>query len=129
GFPVARGTNTPPDRFDQFPLEAAAAVGACVEAAACTGDPVWREEAQRAFDWFIGRNDLRQSLYDENTGGCRDALHVDRINLNQGAEATVAFALARHDLELLQTVPQQVSSDASAKATAELQLPDTVQVA
>ncbi len=63
--------------FDQQPIEAQATVSACIEAYNATNDPSWITEAWRAFDWFLGRNDLRLSLYDSATGGCRDGLHAD----------------------------------------------------
>ncbi|HOK47425.1 MAG TPA: glycosyl transferase family 1, partial [Bryobacteraceae bacterium] len=81
-------------RFDQQPLEAGAMVTACLEAGRITGDNYWKNAAQRAFEWFLGRNDLRLPLYDPVTGGCRDGLHPDRVNENQGAEATLAFLIA-----------------------------------
>jgi hypothetical protein len=54
----------------------------------------WLEEAQRVFRWFLGKNDLGVALYDETTGGCRDGLHPDRMNENQGAESTLSFLMA-----------------------------------
>ena len=54
----------------------------------------WGERARRAFGWFLGQNQLQQSLYDPRTGGCRDGLHADRVNENQGAESTLSFLLA-----------------------------------
>ena len=51
-------------------------------------------EAKRAFEWFLGRNDLALPLYDSTTGGCVDGLHADRVNENQGAESTLAFHLS-----------------------------------
>ncbi|MEN9307806.1 MAG: hypothetical protein RL173_1738, partial [Fibrobacterota bacterium] len=51
-------------------------------------------EAKRAFEWFLGRNDLGIPLYDPNSGGCGDGLHRDRTNENQGAESTLAFHLS-----------------------------------
>lgn len=81
-------------RFDQQPVEAGGMVSACLEAARLTGDLYWRQAAQRAMEWFLGRNDLKLSLYDSSTGGCRDGLHPDRANQNQGAEATLAFLTA-----------------------------------
>jgi len=80
--------------FDQQPLEAQAMVSACHEAFRATGDTVWLLEARRAFEWFLGRNDLGLPLYDFNSGGCSDGLHKDRVNENQGAESTLAFHLA-----------------------------------
>ncbi len=87
-------------RFDQQPIEAQTTVSACLEAHRATGEPRWREHAFCAFEWFLGRNDLGVSLYDGATGGCRDGLHPDRVNENQGAESTVAFLTALAELTL-----------------------------
>jgi glycosyltransferase involved in cell wall biosynthesis len=81
-------------RFDQQPLEAHAMISACLEAYALTRDRSWHLAARRCFEWFLGRNDLRQPLYDPTTGGCRDALGSDRVNQNQGAESSLAFLLS-----------------------------------
>jgi glycosyltransferase involved in cell wall biosynthesis len=87
-------------RFDQQPVEAQATVSACLEAYRITGDKCWRKEAGRAFDWFSGRNDLNLPVYDPTTGGCRDGLHPDRANENQGAESTLAYLQALLELRL-----------------------------
>ena len=87
-------------RFDQQPVEAQAMVSACLEAYTVTGDRRWQKEARRAFEWFLGRNDLNLPLYDPTTGGCRDGLHPDRPNENQGAESTLAFLQALLELHL-----------------------------
>jgi hypothetical protein len=55
---------------------------------------MWFREAKRAFEWFLGRNDLGVPLYDSTTGGCSDGLHAERISENQGAESSLAFHLA-----------------------------------
>ena len=81
-------------RFDQQPVEACATVSACLEVYRLTEEGYWSEEAQRVFRWFLGKNDLRVPLYDETTGGCKDGLHPDRINENQGAESTLSFLMA-----------------------------------
>ena len=80
--------------FDQQPVEAQAMVSACREAFRATGEAKWADEARRAFEWFLGRNDLGTALYDSTTGGCSDGLHADRISENQGAESTLAFHLS-----------------------------------
>ncbi|HAH04966.1 MAG TPA: glycosyl transferase family 1 [Elusimicrobia bacterium] len=85
--------------FDQQPIEAQAMVSACLEAYRCTSDDYWFSQARRAFDWFLGRNDLGIPLYDPNTGGCRDGLHVDRVNQNQGAESTLAFLVSLTEMQ------------------------------
>lgn len=80
--------------FDQQPVEAQAMVSACLEAFRATQDASWSSEAKRAFEWFLGRNDLGLPLYDSSSGGCSDGLHPDRVNENQGAESTLAFQLS-----------------------------------
>jgi glycosyltransferase involved in cell wall biosynthesis len=80
--------------FDQQPVEAQAMVSASLDAFRLTGDAAWSREARRAFEWFLGRNDLDLPLYDPLSGGCGDGLHSDRVNANQGAESTLAFHLA-----------------------------------
>ena len=80
--------------FDQQPVEAHAMVSACLVSRRVTGNQRWTEHARHAFSWFLGENQLQQWLYDPTTGGCRDGLHPDRVNENQGAESTLAFLLA-----------------------------------
>ena len=97
-------------RFDQQPVEAGGAVSACLEAYRATGDDHWRKEAWSAFNWFLGDNDLQIALYDPITGGCRDGLHPERVNENQGAESTLAFLMAQFEMRLLGEVDGSRSS-------------------
>jgi hypothetical protein len=90
--------------FDQQPIEAQAMVSACLEAYRTTADFWWYEQAQRAFDWFIGWNDLGLELYSPESGGCRDGLHVDRVNGNEGAESTLAFLLSLGEMRQAQNM-------------------------
>ncbi|HKZ19186.1 MAG TPA: glycosyltransferase, partial [Acidimicrobiia bacterium] len=76
--------------FDQQPLEAWAMADACVRAAEVTGDPGWMVPARVAVSWFLGANDQRAELYDATSGGCCDGLTAEGLNLNQGAESTLA---------------------------------------
>jgi hypothetical protein len=87
--------------YDQQPVEAQCMVSACIEAFRVTSDHFWFEKAKMAFDWFLGRNDLGIALYDSEDGGCADALHIDRINENQGAESTLAFMLSLAEMHLV----------------------------
>jgi glycosyltransferase involved in cell wall biosynthesis len=89
-------------RFDQQPIEAAGAVSACLQAFHTTGDESWHKEAWSAFNWFLGDNDLQLPLYDSETGGCRDGLHPERVNQNQGAESTLSFLMAALEMRFLQ---------------------------
>jgi glycosyltransferase involved in cell wall biosynthesis len=89
-------------RFDQQPVEACAVVSACLQAYRATGKGRWRKEAWSAFNWFLGDNDLQIALYDPTTGGCRDGLHPDRANENQGAESTLSFLMALLEMRKLE---------------------------
>jgi len=89
-------------RFDQQPIEACAAVSAYLQAYRATGKGRWRKEAWTAFNWFLGDNDLQIALYDPSTGGCRDGLHPDRANENQGAESTLSFLMALLEMRKLE---------------------------
>ena len=86
-------------RFDQQPVEACSTVSACLEAYRLTRQERWLKEAHRVFRWFLGMNDLQVPLYDASTGGCRDGLHPDRVNENQGAESTLSFLMALLDMQ------------------------------
>jgi glycosyltransferase involved in cell wall biosynthesis len=86
-------------RFDQQPVEACATVSACLEVYRLTEESQWLEEANRVFHWFLGKNDLQVPLYDTVTGGCRDGLHPDRVNENQGAESTLSFLIALLEMQ------------------------------
>jgi hypothetical protein len=101
GFYRRGGTRA---NFDQQPIEAHAMVSACLEAYRATADYWWYEQAQRAFDWFIGWNDLGLELYSPESGGCGDGLHVDRVNGNQGAESTLAFLLSLTEMRSAQNM-------------------------
>jgi glycosyltransferase involved in cell wall biosynthesis len=94
-------------RFDQQPIEAAGAVSACLQAYRVTGDTRWRTKAWSAFNWFLGDNDLQLPLYDPVTGGCRDGLHPDRANENQGAESTLSFLMALLEMRSLEESEQR----------------------
>jgi len=96
-------------RFDQQPVEGCATISACLVAHKLTHDEYWLAEGRRVFEWFLGKNDLRVPLYDATTGGCKDGLHPDRVNENQGAESTLSF--------LMSLLEMQASSETSAEET------------
>jgi glycosyltransferase involved in cell wall biosynthesis len=99
--------------FDQQPIEAHAMVSACLEAARVTGQRRWKDEARRAFAWFLGQNQKQLPLYEPTTGGCRDGLHADRVNENQGAESTLSYLMALVELRAVDR-PQAVAAPFSA---------------
>jgi uncharacterized protein YyaL (SSP411 family) len=81
-------------QYDQQPLEAAAMIGACIEAYECTQGEEWIQLATTCFDWFLGKNEQQLKLYDHASGGCRDGLQQDGVNKNQGAESTLSYILS-----------------------------------
>jgi len=89
-------------RFDQQPVEACATISACLQAFRLTSERHWLEEAWCAFRWFLGENDLQVQLYDAATGGCRDGLHPDRVNENQGAESTLSFLMSLLEMQSIE---------------------------
>lgn len=91
----------PPLPFDQQPVEAAATIAACLAAHRVDFGERWSDEARRAFDWFLGRNDLAVPLADIASGSCRDGLHPDRANENRGAESVLSYLLGLADMRAL----------------------------
>ncbi len=88
-------------RFDQQPIEAAGLIDACYAAYQTTHDNTWLDQIEMCFDWFLGQNEVHQSLVDLHTGGCKDGLHAAGVNQNQGAESTISWLIAlqrRHKL-------------------------------
>jgi len=92
---------TCPSAFDQQPVEATAALSACLAAWRADGDLAWRAHAARAFAWFFGGNDLSLPLVDSETGSCRDGLHPDRPNENRGGESAVSYLLSLVEMRQL----------------------------
>lgn len=84
--------------FDQQPLEAWATVAACATAYRLTGQTVWRDHAETAYAWFLGRNDRGIALGDLRSGRCLDGLTPRGVNRNSGAESILAFHLAHRTM-------------------------------
>jgi glycosyltransferase involved in cell wall biosynthesis len=80
--------------FDQLPMEAASTVTMLRAGYDATGNSEFLRLQRKAFDWFLGENDLQTPLYDFRTKGCCDGLMAGGVNLNQGAESTLSFLLS-----------------------------------
>jgi glycosyltransferase involved in cell wall biosynthesis len=65
------------------------------------GEPLYLQRMKTAFSWFLGNNHLQNIIYNPSTGGCYDGLEENYVNLNQGAESTVSYLMARLTLEKL----------------------------
>jgi glycosyltransferase involved in cell wall biosynthesis len=83
-----------PMPFDQQPVEVWAAIDGAQAGFDATGDAIWLVNAQRAYDWFGGRNDRGLVVADPVTGTCRDGINPRGLNLNEGAESVLAYQLA-----------------------------------
>ena len=62
-------------------------------------DSGYEKKMHGAFNWFLGENPLKQTIYNPRTGGCYDGLELHNVNLNQGAESTLSYLLARMAFE------------------------------
>jgi len=85
--------------FDQQPVDTASMVQTLLLANQVTKKKEYYQDAMKVFYWFLGKNHLKQIIYDETTGGCYDGLGEFSINLNQGAESTISYQLARLSLD------------------------------
>lgn len=81
-------------QYDQQPEDPASMILALVRAYEYTQNTLYKNLAKNCFSWFLGNNSIGESLYVEETGGCYDGLHPDRVNLNQGAESLVSYLMA-----------------------------------
>lgn len=85
--------------FDQQPLDVSCMILTYLIANNITKEKDYYDKAVLAFNWFLGKNHLKQMMYDETTGGCYDGLGKHSVNLNQGAESTISYLMARLFLE------------------------------
>ncbi len=91
----------PRSYFDQQPLDVSSMVQTLALAYKLTKNPEYEKNSLKAFHWFLGKNTLNQVVYNEKTGGCYDGLDQKDLNLNQGAESTLAYLSARLSLDEL----------------------------
>ena len=87
--------------YDQQPIDVAYMVQTLILAYQITGYDKYKKNAIDTFQWFLGKNMLKQVVYNEQTGGCHDGIGENSINLNQGAESTLSYLIARLSLEKL----------------------------
>ncbi len=108
----------PKSKFDQQPVDACAMLAAAKRAYETTRDSIWKDYAERAYEWFFGRNDLGIPLVDETSGGCRDGLCANGVNENMGAESTLSFLLAALDYSAMYVEDEDTSHQETAKISA-----------
>jgi hypothetical protein len=82
-------------RFGEQPIDVAYTIMALGQFYDVFHDVEYRQKMETAFNWFLGENRLHQIIYNPCTGGCYDGLEETHVNLNQGAESTVSYLMAR----------------------------------
>jgi glycosyltransferase involved in cell wall biosynthesis len=97
-------TQEPKENTVQYPIETGEMISAALEAYRTTQDLFWYNAARQTFEWFMGKNDIAQPLYDSKTGGCKDAIDVDRIIPNESAEATLSFYLSLIEMQSMENI-------------------------
>ncbi len=109
--------------FDQQPIEVASTVMMLRAAYDATQNSRYLTLQRKAFDWFLGENDLHIPLYDFRTKGCSDGLMSGGINSNQGAESILSFLLSL--LAIVESIAE--TTDISQERTALWQAETTEQ--
>ncbi len=86
-------------RFGEQPIDVAYTISALDLFYQVFNEKDYKEKMNIAFSWFHGNNHLHQIIYNPVTGGCQDGLEEINVNLNQGAESTICYLLARLVIE------------------------------
>ena len=86
-------------RFGEQPIDVAYTIMTLSKFYDVFMDEEYHKKMIIAFDWFLGDNRLHQIVYNPCTGGCYDGLEETHVNLNQGAESTVSYLMARLTVE------------------------------
>lgn len=107
--PTPAGGREPQDSrpaFDQQPIEVASLADACARAAGADPRALWPDGIRLCASWFQGANDSGLLMWDTETGGGFDGLLADCVNLNQGAESTLAVISTLQHAQRFSLVPQ-----------------------
>ena len=109
--------NNPPIGGEQ-PIDVAYTIMALSKFYDAFGKKQYAKKMKIAFDWFLGKNHLNQIVYNPCTGGCYDGLEENYINLNQGAESTASYLMARLTIEKYKKIiPIEIKHASSNKLT------------
>jgi hypothetical protein len=109
--------NKEPQKFGEQPIDVACTIQTLDIFHKTFGIKKYENMMKVAFSWFLGRNHLKQTIYNPITGGCYDGLEKGNVNLNQGAESTVCYLIARLVMESNQIVkPQPIIKKRTIKA-------------
>jgi hypothetical protein len=110
-----RGPGETKVMFDQQPIEAWAMTSACANAFVHTHDLRWAKACGVAGSWFLGNNDVGVAVFNPATGGGFDGLEGHGVNLNEGAESSLAFVATMHQLRALPPRPAEAFAEAPVR--------------
>jgi uncharacterized protein YyaL (SSP411 family) len=85
--------------YGEQPIEVAYTIMALEKFDLISSEKNYEVKMKKAFDWYLGYNRLSQIVYNPLTGGCCDGIEHDRVNINQGAESTITYLMARNSME------------------------------
>ncbi|WP_093405193.1 glycosyltransferase [Salegentibacter flavus] len=91
--------HTEPEKYGEQPIDVAYTIQALDLFYQHFKNPAYKIKMEKAFNWFLGDNHLNRIVYNPVTGGCGDGLEKENVNLNQGAESTVCYLMARLIME------------------------------
>ncbi|MNK06518.1 D-inositol 3-phosphate glycosyltransferase [compost metagenome] len=83
------------ERYGEQPIDVAYTILALRKFHDIFKEETYLNKMEIAFNWFLGNNHLHQVIYNPCTGGCFDGLEEHNVNLNQGAESTLSYLMAR----------------------------------
>ncbi len=93
---------TEPNRYGEQPIDVFCIISSLDIFYKTFKNEVYKDLMKKAFNWFLGENHLSQIVYNPLTGGCRDGVEEKNVNINQGAESTVCYLMARILMERLE---------------------------
>ena len=102
-----------PALYGEQPIDVAYTISALELFHETFGDPEYARRMELAFEWFLGRNHLAQVMYNSASGGCYDGLEEHSVNLNEGAESTVCYLIARSIMERSEMRKEHLRTDRS----------------
>jgi glycosyltransferase involved in cell wall biosynthesis len=100
-----------PDHFGEQPIDVSYTIMTLSKFYEIFSDEDYRIKMETAFNWFLGDNRLHQIIYNPCTGGCYDGLEESHVNLNQGAESTLSYLMARLTVEKYREQDSRIYSD------------------
>ncbi len=99
------------NNFGEQPIDVAYTILSLDLFYAVFGNKEYKNKMETAFSWFLGNNHLHQIIYNPATGGCHDGLEEHNVNLNQGAESSVCYLLARLTIEKYKEVEEEIKEE------------------